>query len=274
IHRTRPRCRGCAKCRCYGLSALYDTSCAMVAACLFSCFLSWLSGGWRRQLDGWTSAHDWRCSGWTGTTGRTWAARWLAIVTTWAAWLLLIWRGVDDWCFAGDRTVALVDPDLDADDAVGGRCFAGAVVDISAQGVQWHTAFAVPFGTCDFDAVQAARRHDLDADGAQAHCILHCALHGATEHDALFELLRDRIGDQLRIDLWLADLFDVDVHGHAHDLRQRRFQHFDVFAFFTDHDTRTRRVNGEACILGRTLDDDAADRSVLQLLFQESTGFQ
>jgi hypothetical protein len=82
-------------------------------------------------------------------------------------------------------------------------------------------------------------------------------------------MLRDRIGDQLRIDFWLADFFDIDVHRHAHDLRQRRLQHFDVFAFFTDHDTWTRRVNGEACVLGWTLDDDAADRSVLQLLFQE-----
>ena len=140
--------------------------------------------------------------------------------------------------------------------------------------MKWHATFAVPFGTCDFDAVQATRRHDLDADSAQTHCILHRALHCTTEHDALFELLRDRIGDQLRIDLRLADLFDIDVHWHAHDLRQRRLQHFDVFAFFTDHDTRTRRVNGEARVLGRTLDDDATDRSVLQLLFQESACFQ
>ena len=60
--------------------------------------------------------------------------------------------------------------------------------------------------------------HDLDALGAQPHRVLHRALHGAAEHDALFELLRDRVGDQLRIDFRLADFLDVDVHRHAHQL--------------------------------------------------------
>src|SRR5690606_28854380 len=52
--------------------------------------------------------------------------------------------------------VALVDPDLDADDAVGGLGLRETVVDVGAQRVQRHAAFAVPLGAGDLDAVQAA----------------------------------------------------------------------------------------------------------------------
>src|SRR6476646_8152967 len=67
-------------------------------------------------------------------------------------------------------------------------------------------------------AVEPPRARDLDALGAQAHGVLHRALHGAAEHDALLELARDRVGDELGVELGLADLLDVHVHGHAHQL--------------------------------------------------------
>src|SRR5512135_3341716 len=40
--------------------------------------------------------------------------------------------------------ITLVDPHLDADDAVGGLGFGEAIVDVGAQGMQRHTAFAIP----------------------------------------------------------------------------------------------------------------------------------
>src|SRR4030095_6718357 len=86
-------------------------------------------------------------------------------------------------------------PDLDADDAVRRARLGKAVVDVGAQRVQRHAAFAVPLAARDFCAVQASRRHDLDALRTQAHCVLHRALHRAPEHDPLFQLLRDRVGD-------------------------------------------------------------------------------
>ena len=78
--------------------------------------------------------------------------------------------------------------------------------------MQRHAALAIPLGARDLDAVQAPGAHDLDALRAQAHRVLHRALHRAAEHDPLLELLRDRVGDQLRVDLGLADLLDVHVH--------------------------------------------------------------
>src|SRR5690606_33698256 len=84
-------------------------------------------------------------------------------------------------CVVAAQRVALVDPDLDPDDAVGGQRLGEAVVDVSAQRVERHATFAVPLDACDLSAVQAARAHDLDALGPKTHRVLHCALHRATE---------------------------------------------------------------------------------------------
>src|SRR5262245_6468728 len=57
----------------------------------------------------------------------------------------------------------------------------------------------------------AARAVDAEALGAQAHRRLHGALHRAAEGHAALELLGDVLGDELRVDLRLADLDDVEV---------------------------------------------------------------
>src|SRR5690242_2875592 len=134
--------------------------------------------------------------------------------------------------------LALEHQHLHADRAVGGLRFREAVLDVGAQRMQRHAAFAVPLGARDLGAVQAARARDLDALRAQAHGVLHGALHGAAEHHALLELAGDRIGDELRVELGLADLLDVHVDRHAHQLLQRVPQALDVLALLADHDTR------------------------------------
>src|SRR5690606_34846009 len=93
--------------------------------------------------------------------------------------------------------LALVDPNLDADDAVGGAGLSETVVDVSSQSVQRHAAFAVPLRTGDFRTVQAATDVDLDAQSTQTHRVADRALHRATEHNATLQLLRDRLGNQL-----------------------------------------------------------------------------
>src|SRR5450755_1880537 len=140
-------------------------------------------------------------------------------------------------------------PDLDADDAVGRLRLGEAVVDVGAQRMEWHATFAIPLGAGDFDAVQAPRAHDLDALRAEAHRVLHRALHRAAEHDPLLKLLRDRIGDELRVDLRLADLLDVDVHRHAHALLQLDLERLDVLALLADHHAGTRRIDRDARVL-------------------------
>src|SRR6185295_5385933 len=102
----------------------------------------------------------------------------------------------------------------------------------------------------DLDAVKAPRAHHLDALRAEAHRVLHRTLHRAAEHDPLFELLRDRVGDQLRVDLGLANLFDVETKVAAHHLAQVAAKRLDVLALLADDDTRTRAVDGDPRVLG------------------------
>src|SRR5690606_27906260 len=70
------------------------------------------------------------------------------------------------------KRVALVDPNLDTDDAVRGVGFRGAVVHVGPQRVQRHPSLTVPLGPRDLRAVQAPRAHDLHAKRAQAHRVL------------------------------------------------------------------------------------------------------
>src|SRR5690606_20179757 len=122
--------------------------------------------------------------------------------------------------FAVWQQITFVDPDFDTNNTVGRLCFRGAVIDDGAQGVQRHTTFTIPFGTGNFDTVQPAGGHDLDALRTQAHGVLHRAFHGATEHDPFFQLLSDRISDQLSIGFRLANFFDINVNRHAHQALQ------------------------------------------------------
>lgn len=84
-----------------------------------------------------------------------------------------------------------------------------------------------------------------------------------------FELLGDRVGDKLCVDLRLPDLLDIDVHHlHAKQLAQLRLEDFDVLALLADYDPGPRAVNGNACVLGGAFDDDPANRGICQFLFE------
>src|SRR6185295_3765284 len=145
--------------------------------------------------------------------------------------------------------LALEHPDLEADDAVAGHRGRDAVIDIRAQRMQRHAAFPVPLVARDLDTVQPSGGRDLDALGAEPHRIGDGALHRAAKHDALLQLLCDRVGDQLRVGLGLAHFLDVDVHRHTQHLLQLNLERFDVLALLANHHTRTRAVNRDAGVL-------------------------
>ena len=164
--------------------------------------------------------------------------------------------------------LALEHPDLDAANAVGGMRFSRAVVDIGAQRMQRHAAFAIPFHARDFSAAETARAVDADAFGTEAHRRLNGALHGAAERDAALELLGDRLGNQRRIDLGLAHFDDVEVRFGLRHLHQLLAKLFDVGALLADDQTRTRRMDGDAALLVRALDHDLRDRGLLEFLLK------
>src|SRR6202521_3682272 len=167
------------------------------------------------------------------------------------------------------KDFALEDPDLDAAGAERGERGRHSVIDVGAQRVQGNAAFAVPFHARDFRAAEPARAVDPDALGTETHRRLHRALHGAAERDAALELLRDRFGDQRRIELGLADLDDVDDDVGRRDIGDALAQLVDVGALLADHDAGTRRMDRHAALLVRTLDHDSRDRCLLQFLVQD-----
>src|SRR3954469_342091 len=126
------------------------------------------------------------------------------------------------------KDFALEDPDLDAAGAEGGERGRNAIIDISAQRVQRHATFAIPFHARDFGAAETTRAVDTNAFGAKTHRRLHCALHGATERDPPLQLLRYRFGNQCGVELRLADFHDVDHDVGVGDLGNALAQLVDI----------------------------------------------
>src|SRR5437879_2568153 len=100
-----------------------------------------------------------------------------------------------------DQDFPLEDPDFDAASAVGGESSRDPVIDVGTQSVQRNAALAVPLHARDFSATETARAVNPDALGAETHRRLYCALHGAPEGHAALELLGNRFGDELGIEL-------------------------------------------------------------------------
>src|SRR5690606_4547619 len=161
---------------------------------------------------------------------------------------------------------ALEVPDLDADDAVRGLRLGKAVIDVGAQGMQRHATLAVPLAARDLGPIQASSHVDPYPLRAHAHGIADRTTHRAAEHDAPLQLLRYTFGDQLGVQLRLANLLHVHMDRNTHELAEIAPQALNVFALFADHHARPRGVNGHQRVLGRPLDIDATERSMTQLL--------
>src|SRR6202521_1385726 len=157
---------------------------------------------------------------------------------------------------------ALEHQDAHADHTVSGLRFGKTNVNIGTQCMQWHAPFAVPLGAGDLNTVQPPCAGDLNTLRTQSHGVSHRAFHRTAEHDAFFELLGDRIGNDLRVDFRLTNFFDVHMNWNAHQFGQCGAQGFNILTFLTDHHAWAGAVNCDFGILGRTLDDDATHRRV------------
>src|SRR5690606_15320000 len=112
---------------------------------------------------------------------------------------------------------------------------------------------------------------DFDTFSTTAHGVLYRALHGTTEHHTTLELTGNTLCNQLGIQIRFTDFFDIDVYRDTHQIADIFTQNFYVFAFFTNHDTRTGSVNSDFGVLCRALDNDLADRGFFQALFDQRT---
>src|ERR1700683_1779016 len=143
----------------------------------------------------------------------------------------------------GLRGLAAVDPHLHADPAKRGPRLVEAVVDVGAQRVQRHPALAVELGARHFGAAKPTRALHPDPLGAALHRGLHGLAHGPAERDPAGELLGHALGDQLRVDLGVLDLEDVQLDLLAGQLLQVAADPVGLGAPAADHDAGTRGVD-------------------------------
>src|SRR6478735_1121000 len=159
--------------------------------------------------------------------------------------------------------VTLVDPDLHADAAEGGLGLVEAVVDVRAEGVQGHTAFAVELRAGHFCATQSTRASDTDALGTSALCRLHCLLHRTAECHAGSQLLCNALGHKLGFHLGVLDLEDVQLDLLAGELFELAADAVCLGAAAADNDARTCRVDIHADTVAGALDFDLGDAGPL-----------
>src|SRR5690554_6189043 len=152
-----------------------------------------------------------------------------------------------------------VDPHLHARRAVDriGRAF--GVVDVRADRVERDAPFQVLLGAAHLGAAEAAGDLDAHALGAHPHGRRDGLLHRTPERDTPFELLRDVLRHEARVQLGPLDLADVDLDVLVRELLQLFAELLDLGTAAPDHDARPARVQREDDALGRPLDHNAAE---------------
>src|SRR5262249_61863164 len=109
---------------------------------------------------------------------------------------------------------------------------------------------------------------DAQAARAQAPRRLQRTLHCAATGQPPLQLLCNRFGDQLSIELRLANLDDVDDDVRLRKLGDFLAQLLGVRPLLADDDARARRLNGDTALLVRPLDHDLRYRGLLEVLHQ------
>src|SRR3954468_17778456 len=142
-----------------------------------------------------------------------------------------------------DGHVAAIDPDLDADPAVGRVGVDLAVADVGPERAERDAAFAIPLAAAHLGAAEATRDHDLHALRAGLHRPLDRLLHRLLEGDAAAQLLGDVHRHEAGVEPGLADLLDLQLDlplGGGADLLAKEL---DVLAALANDDAGLGRVD-------------------------------
>src|SRR3989344_5956474 len=98
------------------------------------------------------------------------------------------------------KYLSLVDPNLDADHAVGKICFLARKVNIRAECLQWHSTALDPFVSAHISAAETARHGDLcSLNIAVCHYFFNRLLHHHSERKAFFKTFCDHLAHNSRI---------------------------------------------------------------------------
>ena len=129
----------------------------------------------------------------------------------------------------------LVDPALDADDAIQGTSFGKTVVERNTESLERHLAFAISFSTGDVSATKTASTTETNSFGTEFHGGLECTLHRTAETNTALKLNGNLLSDQLGVELRLANFDDVDFDlGTLAEAGNIFGHHLDFLALATD----------------------------------------
>src|SRR2546429_4057796 len=170
----------------------------------------------------------------------------------------------------GSQDLALEDPDLDADRPRRRVRGGDTVIDVGADRVQRHAPVAVPLAARDLAAAQPARARDADAVGAQPERGRPRLLHRPPEGHALLQLQRDVLGHELRVQLGVDDLLDVEGDLLPRALLDLGLQLLHLGAPAADDDARPRGDDGDPRAGRRALEVDLRDAGVVELVLDEA----
>ena len=164
----------------------------------------------------------------------------------------------------------MTNPNLDADRSGRRIRFGEAVIDVRLQRMKRHTTFLVLFFASQFRSAETPGAVDLDPVRAHIHRGLDRALHRTPEADAALQLLRDVLGNELRVGLRTPHFGDLNENflagSQLGDLRLHRLQ---LRTLLADQQSRTGRADGHADTVGETLDLNPGDRRLGELFLDE-----
>ena len=127
----------------------------------------------------------------------------------------------------------------------------------------------VELGAGHFSATQTAGHLDTNALGASALRGLDALTHRTTEGHASSELFGDALRNELRFEVGVLDLKDVELNLLARQLLELDAQAVGLSTTATDDDARASGVQVDANTVTRTLNVDLSKTGALEIVGQE-----
>ena len=165
----------------------------------------------------------------------------------------------------------MVDPNLDAELAIGGMSFTETIVDVCTQGLQRQNAFVVGLVASDLGAADTSADRGLDSFCAGFHGTAHSLLHCAAEGNTILKLLGNVLSDELSITLRALNFNNIQGNLCAGHSLKFFLQRLNAGGFLADDDARLRGQDDDLDAAGCTLDLDLGDACLIELLFQVIT---
>ena len=160
------------------------------------------------------------------------------------------------------QNIALVNPYFDTDVAIRRCRFGKSIVNVSTEGVERNFALAILLFARHFRAGKPSGTHHANSLDAQLHGAKNRLPHSPLVRNALFNLLRNAFGDQLRVLIRLSDFVDRNMHLLFGQFFQFGFEEVNALSLPSDDDTGFGRVQGRFYAVAAPLNFHAGNSGI------------